>query len=621
VSPLARAVFVLLVGATFAAFFAAQRIKGEPAVAQVVSLARVFSPNGDGRKEVNRFEVELRERSEIRVDVVDSAGEAVRRLADAATVGPQRPLRLEWDGRTDDGERVRDGRYRVRVTLRREGRSVIVPRTTLVDTRAPRPRVKAIDPGPIVGPEAVPVQIEVGSVSRRLTKRGRVWRTDDGEPRVVAEIGPVEDSRTLVWDGRVDGAPAPPGIYMVEVTARDRAANLGTVPREVPPRRPPRGRPGLTIRTIAAQAPLRPVTSGEKLRINVDARGRPYRWRLRRVGRTKPVANGREAARRPVELTAPAGDSGLYVLELSAGRHRTAVPVMVQSRERAVMLVVVPALTWTATAHVDEDGDGIADTLDAGAQVSWPRVFDDGLPQDLYQRVAPLLVQLDRAKIRYDLTSDLDLALSRNPRASDRKAVLLAGSERWITRAYGRRLRRYVLEGGRLASFGVESLRRGVTIQHNRDNTAGRLLRPTQPSILDPFGTRFDDVRTAATPPVLSLIEGDAAYDLLEGFDGALAGFSVLEESDLPSGGRGEILAALGVETATEETPEVPDELPPAPRPALAATRVGDGLVIRVGLPQWADRIDEDRQVFQITRNIVDLLRGTEPRIRTALSR
>ena len=446
-TPLARAVFVLLVGATFAAFFAAQRIKGEPAVAQVVSLARVFSPNGDGRKEVNRFEVELRERSEIRVDVVDSAGNAVRRLTDGATLGPQRPLRLEWDGRTDDGERVRDGRYRVRVTLRREGRSVIVPRTTLVDTRAPRPRVKAIEPSQIVGPEAVPVQIEVGSVSRRLTKRGRIWRTDDGEPRVVAELGPVEDSRTLVWDGRVDGAPAPPGIYLVEVTARDRAANLGTTPREVPPRRPPRGRPGLTIRTIAAEAPMRPVTSGQKLRVNVDARGRPYRWRLRRVGRTKPVATGREAARQPVELTAPGGDSGLYVLELTAGRHKTAVPVMVQSRERAIMLVVVPTMTWAGTAQVDEDADGIANTLDAGTPVSWPRVFDDGLPEDLVERVAPLLVQLDRAKIRYDLTSDLDLALSRAPRASDRKAVLLAGSERWITRAYGRRLRRFVLDG------------------------------------------------------------------------------------------------------------------------------------------------------------------------------
>ena len=611
---------MLLVGATFAAFFAAQRIKGEPAVAQVVSLARVFSPNGDGRKEVNRFEVELRERAEIRVDVVDSAGRSVRRLADGATVSPQRPLQLEWDGRTDDGEIVSDGRYRVRVTLRREGRSVIVPRTTLVDTRAPRPRVKSIEPGPIVGPEAVPVQIEVGSVSRRLTKRGRVWRTDDGEPRVVAEIGPVSDSRTLVWDGRIEGSPAPPGTYMVEVTARDRAANLGTAPREVPPRRPPRGRPGLTIRTIAAEAPLRPVTSGQKLRINVDARGRPYRWRLRRVGTTKPVANGREGARQPVELTAPGGDSGLYVLELTAGRHRTAVPVLVQSRERAVMLVVVPTLTWTATAQVDEDADGIPTTLDAATAVPWPRVLDDGLPEDLLQRVAPLLVQLDRSKIRYDLTSDLDLALSRTsaPRVSDRKAVLLAGSERWITRNYGRRLRRYVLEGGRLASFGVESLRRGVTIQRSRDNSAGRFVRPTQPSVQDPFGTRFEEVRSTGTPPILSLIEGDAGYGLLEGFDGALGGFTELEESDLPAEGRGRTLAALGVETAVEETSEVPEELPPEPLPVLSATQLGDGLMIRVGLPQWADRIDEDRQVYQLTRNIVDLLRGTEPKIRTA---
>ena len=167
-TPLARAVFVLLVGATFAAFFAAQRVKGEPAVARVVSLWKVFSPNGDGAKEVNRFEVELRERSEISVDVVDSAGDSVRRLAEKATVGPARPLPLEWDGRTDAGVRVPDGRYRIRVTLRREGRSVVVPRTTLVDTKPPRPRVKQIEPAPIVAPGTAPIRIEVGSVSMRI---------------------------------------------------------------------------------------------------------------------------------------------------------------------------------------------------------------------------------------------------------------------------------------------------------------------------------------------------------------------------------------------------------------------------------------------------------------------
>ena len=263
---LARAVFVLLVAATLAAFFAAQRIKGEPAVAKVRGLAPVFSPNGDRFKDVNRFYIELREPTSISVDVVDTAGEAVRRLVDDAAVGPQEPLRLRWNGRTDAGERVADGRYRVRVTIRREGRSVTVPATTLVDTRPPRPRVKVISPGPIVGPVPGAMDIEVASISRRLVKRARVWRTDDGEPRVVAELPPVENTRTLRWDGEVAGEPAPPGIYLVQVIARDRAGNRGITPPVVPPQRgESRGSAGVTVRTIAAEMPPRPVTSGQKL--------------------------------------------------------------------------------------------------------------------------------------------------------------------------------------------------------------------------------------------------------------------------------------------------------------------------------------------------------------------
>ena len=86
------------------------------------------------------------------------------------------------------------------------------------------------------------MQIEVGSVSRRLTKSGRVYRTDDGEPRVVAELGPVRDTRTLVGRPR-RRRPGPPRTYIVEVTARDRAANVGHRATALPPRGPPRGRP------------------------------------------------------------------------------------------------------------------------------------------------------------------------------------------------------------------------------------------------------------------------------------------------------------------------------------------------------------------------------------------
>ena len=52
-------------------------------------------------------------------------------------------------------------------------------------------------------------------------------------------------------------------------------------------------------------------------------------------------------------------------------------------------------------------------------------------------------------------------------------------------------------------------------------------------------------------------------------------------------------------------------------RPALTAVQLGKGVVIRVGLPQWAQRLS-DPNVAQVTRNIVDLLRKVQPRIRSA---
>jgi hypothetical protein len=617
VSRLARAVFVLLVCATIAAFFTAQRLKGEPAVAKVRSLAPVFSPNGDHIRDVNRFFIELRERSDISVDVVNVEGDAVRRLVDQATVAPEHPLNLQWDGRTDAGRRVPDGRYRVRVTLRREGRSVTVPRSTLVDTQAPRPRVKAILPSSIVAPGTGRIQIEVGSVSRRLAKRARIYRIDGGEPHVVADLPAVTDTRTLQWDGRINGEPAPVGQYLVQVTARDRAGNDGTSPSTVPPDRgSARGVPGLTIRGVAAEPPVHPVTAGTRVTINVDARGKPYQWSLRRLGATRPARRGQVKARQPIRLTAPQGDSGLYLLKVTAGGYSTTVPVLVQSRERARMLVVVPTMTWTGTEAVDEDHDGVLNTFATGAPVSWPRVQPAGLPSNLTSFVAPTLKFLDRAGVRYDLTSDLDLALSRSPRASDRPGVLLLGPERWIPRSYARRLRQYVVDGGRLASIGVDSLRRGITLRANAPQTAGTLLRPTQPSPTDPFGVHYQPLRTTPSPITLTLIDGDVNYGLLEGFDGTLAGFSQLEETDPLANGRGKVLAALGVETAPADPDAVPDQLPAPVRPAIAATQIGKGTMIRIGLPEWAQKLG-DRQVAQITLNVADLLRHMKARIHT----
>ena len=66
-SQLARVVFALLVAATFGAFFVAQRLKSAESVAEYTQLKRFFSPNGDGRRDVDRITFKVKEADELTV--------------------------------------------------------------------------------------------------------------------------------------------------------------------------------------------------------------------------------------------------------------------------------------------------------------------------------------------------------------------------------------------------------------------------------------------------------------------------------------------------------------------------------------------------------------------------
>ena len=59
---------------------------------------------------------------------------------------------------------------------------------------------------------------------------------------------------------------------------------------------------------------------GVPMRPTFDRHGKA-RWRLRRVGTTRPVRNGRAKAKAPVTFVAPSGDSGLYMLDLFVGNY------------------------------------------------------------------------------------------------------------------------------------------------------------------------------------------------------------------------------------------------------------------------------------------------------------
>jgi hypothetical protein len=618
----ARVVFAVLVAATFGAFFVSQRLKNAEPVAKITKLKAVFSPNGDHRRDVEPITFKVEQADRVTVTIVNRDGDRVRRLATNLQAHPERPVTVIWDGRTDDGVRAPDGLYRMQLGLRRSGRTVTVPGSFSIDTKPPTPIVLSVTP-PVGGPVPGAFTIRARGVGTRRAPRFQILRTDLGVPKEVAKFTGRVGSGRAVWNGQVDGAPAPPGTYMAVVRVRDLAGNLGTAPAVLPPvPGQVRGKPGITVRQIAAEPPVVPVRAGERVAFAVDSRGRPYRWSVRRVGGSRPTKKGKAAARKPLIINSPRGISGAYLLEVDSGRYTARVPFLVQSAERSKLLVVVPTLSWLGADKVDDDSDGLPNSLTTGGPVKWPRVLNavNGTPPAFANETAPLLVFLDRARIRYDLTSDIALARSGEPTAGARTGVLLAGSLNWIPRSLARRLRRYVGEGGHLASFGTESMRRGVQIGEDE------LTEPTQSTPTDPFGARLEPVAAprleddGKTPLPISALAEDPSLGLLTGSDGTFPAFGRLEEAaKRPDTAHAKLLTALGQDVSDSERAkaEAKGELPREALPVLSATRLDKGVEIRVGLTQWAQQASKDPEVAQITRNIVDILRGVTPRVRS----
>jgi flagellar hook assembly protein FlgD len=605
----ARAVFVLLVGATFFAFFAAQRLKSAPPVAQLAATKRYFSPNADGRRDALTFRVRLQDADDVTLTVIDSKGNEVRRIANAVPADPDRLLQATWDGRTNTGRRAPDGRYLLRVNLRKAGRAVRLHPGVYLDTVAPRPAVFAGGPANrwITGPVAGRVAYRVRGVASRRPTGITIVRTDGGPPRAVARATLAPGVRRGVWNGKAGGAPAPAGTYMVVATVRDTAGNVGRSAPADPEPGTVAGRPGISVRRLLAGPPVDPVRAGGSARFEVDSRGRPFVWSVRRIGGSRVVSRGRKRGGGVLTVRAPDASSGVYVLAVRAGSDIRQVPFAVQDAEPAPILVVLPAVTWFGRDELDDDRDGLPNTLLNGGPADYPRLLASGLPDGFADQIAPLLVFLDRQHIAYDVTTDLTLAASRRGLAQERSGVLLPGPLQWVTTGLAGRLRRYVDGGGRLAMFGADSLRRGVDI--GRD----RLLRPLPPTAGDPFGTRLRPLRRQ--PPGAEPLQPTAdegATGLLTGVE-TLPGFTVLEESE----GTEKVRAALAaVDTKAQDKAEAASEPLPKSYPVLELARVGKGFVIRVGLPEWGSRLAAGQpEVQQLTRNIADLIRGYKPKL------
>jgi hypothetical protein len=590
VTRLATGLFAVLVVATFAAFFVAQRLKNSPGLVQKYRAYPVFSPNQDGRIDRAVVSFRLKRDDTVTIAVVDRDGDAVRELL-TTTTKAYREVRAKWDGRDDDGERVPDGIYRYRIALQQQGRRVIFPRAVRLDTRPPRPRVLSIAPieTPVPRPELLPIP-GGGEATIRLYAPGRrlkvsIHKLAPGRPRTVVERLQVADGDTSAsWDGRLDdGRAASPGTYVVGIETRDVAGNIGRSPvlgeAGVPApgygeRLPGKG--GITVRYLGAAPPATPTRTGEQATFAVDARGRRFQWRIRRVGAARAARRSSRTRGGPLRVRAPGTTSGVFLFDVTTRDRRTTVPFAVQGERTRDVLVVLPVMTWQGRNPVDDDGDGAPNLLDRGVGVRLDRVYAGaGLPAGFAEREAPLMAWLARTRRRFDVTTDVALARNRGPRLEEHSGVLLPGDTRWLTRGLQQRLRSYVRRGGRVASLGIDSLRRQVRLTRG-----GRLIEPTPAATTDIFGARTGPLRRSAGVTLTNELD---EIGLFEGTSGAFAGYGAFEAVDaLPEGAR--LVASA-----------VPDNAPTHPRPVIAAARSGRGLFIHFGLPELTRRLgDED---------------------------
>lgn len=586
-SVLVRVVFGLLVLATAAAFVVAQRLKRSTPIVEQVRYYGYISPTCRCPKDRVRISFSLRDTGRVTATLVNSAGDDVRTLVNDRRLHRGRH-HYTWDGRTDSGAIAPNGRYRLRVTLRDQARSVTSGRILVLDTKPPHPRVLAVTPSVIVpgGP---------GSRGRaRVRYRGnsnphplvRIYRTDLPKPKEVTFFQAPRFRKTVTWDGTIDGRPAPDGIYAITITTYDRAGNAGSAPPVLPPNRlEARPHTGVSVRYLTVSGTLDPVDAGSVARFEIGPLPRRLRWSLGPVGPGSALARGTGGGRALSVRVPGSAPTGLYLLRVKAGGHRATQPVVVQGRHRGKVLVVLPAIAWQGGNEVDDDSDGFANTLGGGESVQVGRGFAHGLPPaGLTDRVDPLLRFLGRTRVPYEITTDLALAQGRGPQVTGHRGVLFAGDETWLTNKLDLALRAYVEGGGKVASFGTDAFRRSVGL------AGSELVNPSAPERVNVFGEETNDVRIQQAPMVVNQPD---TLGLFAGVTGGLLGsFDQFEQSQRLVGGT-QILSSAGRDPK---------------HPAFIAYRLGRGIVVRAGSSEWASSLAGDVELSDVTRRVWSLL-------------
>jgi hypothetical protein len=147
----AALVFALLVVATVAAFAWSQRLKRDPLVLDRVTYGTAaspgFTPNHDCRFDKLRIRFRVTQSDDATVQVVKPGGKVVITLARGRFLKRYHYFTFYWDGRQRGGGVAPRGRYKLRVKLLGQDRTLVPPGSIRLH-RAARQPAGACKPGP-----------------------------------------------------------------------------------------------------------------------------------------------------------------------------------------------------------------------------------------------------------------------------------------------------------------------------------------------------------------------------------------------------------------------------------------------------------------------------------------
>ena len=614
------AAFVGLAIATIAAFFFTQHLKvttpliaGYPSphpaaidprdggVCVIPGAKGVPTPTSFRRMRVSFYL--LNRADDVDVSIVDPAGAVIATLADSRHIGINHRTLFTWDGRRSNGQYAPDGTYYVQVSLIHQGRTVRISNQNsgaLEPVRVqngPAPirvtgvRAGGIEPAVFPQPSGHPVIVHFTRTGR-APPTIRVYRTDlPGAPRLVNSYR-ARSYANAFWDGTLkSGRPAPQGTYLIGLSSLDHTCSRSVFPTALPP--PPGSTPhaGVTVRYLAAQPSLTPVAPGSDATVEIDARRHRYQWALRRAGDRRVLSSGFSSAV-ALGVRLPGGSDGLYDLAVRWGSHRTVVPLVAgvsgsggspsDAAASGRVLVVLPALTWQGLNPVDDDGDGMPNTLALGQPIRLVRPLVDGLPAGLADE-AGLLSYLRASGLRYSLTTDLSLLGGGEAALRRWSGIVFAGSERWLPASLGSALSTYVEQGGHVMSLGIDALRRSVTV------SGDQALDPSGPHSVDDLLARPGPVRS--TRGSLILVDQDKLH-IFRGTAQALTGFKRYQQFG-PVSSPAAIVSSAGV-TSTSA--------------AVIGYRLGRGDVVDIGLPGFGSSLAHNVNAGELVSRVWTLL-------------